>query len=172
MMPAGDNAKAQDTSNEDAKAVKSTNGFKEEEESKEDATKVEEKVEDVDKGLAVTGEEVGKEVLIGGDTEGNRSARGSIRERHQVKTFSEAKEKSPLGKPLGGEVVDPDGEEEEEEGSGVASNGKPMLRPTFSLKAVVDVEEMGRCLGRVTTSLESSSNMQNVAGLSSSNMQN
>ena len=36
----GDNAKAQDTSNEDAKAVKSTNGFKEEEESKEDATKV------------------------------------------------------------------------------------------------------------------------------------
>ena len=37
---AGDNAKAQDTSNEDAKAVKSTNGFKEEEESKEDATKV------------------------------------------------------------------------------------------------------------------------------------
>ena len=37
---AGDNAKAQDTSNEDAKAVKSTNGFKQEEESKEDATKV------------------------------------------------------------------------------------------------------------------------------------
>ena len=36
----GDNAKAQDTSNEDAKAVKSTNGFKEEEESKEDATNV------------------------------------------------------------------------------------------------------------------------------------
>merc|ERR1719192_990863 len=140
MMPAGDNAKAQDTSNEDAKAVKSTNGFKEEEESKEDATKVEEKVEDVDKGLAVTGEEVGKEVLIGGDTEGNRSARGSIRERHQVKTFSEAKEKSPLGKPLGGEIVDPNGEEE---------------------------EEMGRCLGRVTTSLESSSNMQSVAGLTS-----
>jgi len=30
-----------------------------------------------------------KEVLIGGDTEDNRSARGSIRERHQVKTFSE-----------------------------------------------------------------------------------
>ena len=35
------------------------------------------------------GEEVGKEVLIGGDTEDNRSARGSIRERHLVKTFSE-----------------------------------------------------------------------------------
>ena len=42
-----------------------------------------------------------------------------------------------------------------------------MVRPTFSLKAVVDVEEMGRCLGRVTTSLESSSNLQNVAGLTS-----
>ena len=40
----------------------------------------------------------------------------------------QAKEKSPLGKPLGGEVVDPDGEEEEEGGSGLASNGKPMLR--------------------------------------------
>ena len=30
-----------------------------------------------------------KEVLIGGDTDGNRSARGSVRERHTVKTFSE-----------------------------------------------------------------------------------
>ncbi|XP_023332252.1 uncharacterized protein LOC111704278, partial [Eurytemora carolleeae] len=30
-----------------------------------------------------------KEVLIGGDTEGNRSARGSVRQRHEVKTFSE-----------------------------------------------------------------------------------
>ena len=47
-----------------------------------------------------------------------------------IGTFAtlQAKEKSPLGKPLGGEVVDPGGEEEEEGGSGVASNGKPMLR--------------------------------------------
>ena len=35
------------------------------------------------------GEEMGKEVLIGGDTDDNRSARGSVRERHLVKTFSE-----------------------------------------------------------------------------------
>jgi len=51
---------------------------------------------------------------------------------------------------------------------GLAANGKPLLRPTFSLKAVVDVEEMGRCLGRVTTSTSSSSSsLQGVAGLSS-----
>ena len=43
-----------------------------------------------------------------------------------------------------------------------------LLRPTFSLKAVVDVEEMGRCLGRVTTSTsDSSSSLQGVAGLTS-----
>ena len=45
------------------------------------------------------------------------------------------------------------------------------LRPTFSLKAVVDVEEMGRCLSRVTTSTSSSSTtsskMQGVADLGS-----
>ena len=43
------------------------------------------------------------------------------------------------------------------------------LRPTFSLKAVVDVEEMGRCLSRVTTSSSSttSSKMQGVADLGS-----
>ena len=35
------------------------------------------------------GEEMGKEVLIGGDTDDNRSARGSVRERHLVKTFSQ-----------------------------------------------------------------------------------
>ena len=37
-----------------------------------------------------------KEVLIGGDTEDNRSARGSIRERHQVKTFSEVRSENKI----------------------------------------------------------------------------
>jgi len=172
----GDKATAQDTSNEkeDAKEVRSnrTNGKEVEEKEDEDATKEKTRTkkeedkndQELDKGLRVDGEEVGKEVLIGGDTDGNRSARGSIRERHQVKTFSEAKEKSPLG-----------GEEDrapgEENGDGLAANGKPLLRPTFSLKAVVDVEEMGRCLSRVTTSTSSSSTtsskMQGVADLGS-----
>ena len=35
------------------------------------------------------GEEMGKEVLIGGESDDKRSAQGSVRERHLVKTFSE-----------------------------------------------------------------------------------
>ena len=63
MLYAGDNARAQDTSNEDAKGVKSsrTNGEKEEEDdaTKEKMTKEEEKHdEELDKGLRVAGEEV------------------------------------------------------------------------------------------------------------------
>jgi len=91
------------------------------------------------------GEEMGKEVLIGGDTDDNRSARGSVRERHLVKTFSEVKDKSQLEKNL------PEGGI-----SCVTSNSKPLLKPTFSLKSVVDVEEMVRCISRVSSAVEPS----------------
>lgn len=89
------------------------------------------------------GEEMGKEVLIGGDTDDNRSARGSVRERHLVKTFSEVKDKGQLEKNL------------PEEGMPCFSS-KPLLKPTFSLKSVVDVEEMVRCISRVSSAIEPS----------------
>jgi len=87
------------------------------------------------------GEEMGKEVLIGGDTDDNRSARGSVRERHLVKTFSEVKDKGQSEKEL------------PEDGMSFVSS-KPLLKPTFSLKSVVDVEEMVRCIRRVSSALE------------------
>ena len=66
MLHPGDNARAQDTSNEDAKGVKSirTNGAEEEKEEEEDAKKErmpkeeEKHDEELDKGLRVAGEEV------------------------------------------------------------------------------------------------------------------
>jgi len=88
------------------------------------------------------GEEMGKEVLIGGDTDDNRSARGSVRERHLVKTFSEVKDKTQL-------------ERTHPEASGDYPS-KPVLKPTFSLKSVVDVEEMVRCISRVSSAVEPS----------------
>ena len=64
--PPGDNARAQDTSKEDAKGVRRTNGAEveteedEEEDEDEDATKEKTTKHDVelDKGLRVAGEEV------------------------------------------------------------------------------------------------------------------
>ena len=65
--PPGDNARAQDTSNEDAKGVRRTNGAEvetEEEEEEEDATTREKTTKhdvELDKGLRVDGEEVGSQ---------------------------------------------------------------------------------------------------------------
>ena len=66
----------------------------------------------------------GKEVLIGGGTEDNRSARGSIRERHQVKTFSESsRDKCSILN--------------DDSSTNSNNSNKSPLKPTFSLKAVV-----------------------------------
>ena len=63
FCPPGDNARAQDTSTEDAKVVRRTNGTKleaeeEEEEEVEDARKEKKQDVELDKGLRVAGEEV------------------------------------------------------------------------------------------------------------------
>ena len=61
FCPSGDNARAQDTSTEDAKVVRRTNGTKleaEEEEEEEDARKEKKQDVELDKGLRVAGEEV------------------------------------------------------------------------------------------------------------------